>query len=333
MKRLTAITILLGLAAPALAQNSISLRPAARVEAGRPVLLGQVAVLGGEGAEGLATIEVLATAPAGGGTISTDELRRLLAPAKLSWGSTTLSGSACRLIVAEVAAAAAPAARHEPSESSSVLPDSIGEALAARIGAMVDAAPEDLRLDFAEGDRDLLDTAVAGRALEVRTVGASERMALAVTLYEGDRIAVSKSIRVGVLIRRDVCTAVGARRRGEILGDSDVTTERRWLSPAARPAPRGRVVGAAVRGRLLPGELITEQHLAPPVIVQKGDQVMVRCLAGSVVVTMRARALGDAREGETVPLESLDRPGSTFEARMDGRGRAVLLSARPPRAR
>jgi flagella basal body P-ring formation protein FlgA len=123
-----------------------------------------------------------------------------------------------------------------------------------------------------------------------------------------------------------VALSAGAKRRGEVLRSEDIAAETRWVAPGVETCAPERVIGAAVRNRLAPGEVITEADLAPPVVVEKGDQVMVRCVAGGVAVAMRARALSDAKDGGLVQLQSVDRPGSTFEARMDGPGRAVLVA-------
>jgi hypothetical protein len=182
------------LGAAALGQTSITLRTSARVDAARPVLLGDVARVEGERAEELAAAVVLPAAPSRGQAITADELRALLRPAGVNWGVTTLNGRSCTVVAVSAPAEQPPGPESAPAV---VAADSVRAALTGRIAAVLGVELESLRLTFSDQDRELLDTPAAGRTLEVRTVGASERMALAVTLYEGDRI---------VLSRRSACT-------------------------------------------------------------------------------------------------------------------------------
>jgi flagella basal body P-ring formation protein FlgA len=335
MRRIASISVcwVLALASGAAAQHSITLRPVARISAGAPVRLGDVAEVAGPRAEELAAYPIMPSAAAGAQRVSPDELRAMLAGAELNWSGTTLSGAFCEIIAAKPVERKSAPVVAAPAAEAAVAADSVRAALTGRIAAIVAAEPTDLRLTYSEQDAEVLSATVGGRTLEVRTVGTSERMALGLTLYEGDRIVLSKTIRVGVEVRRRVALAAGPKRRGEVLTESDVTVETQWLPPGVVACPPERAIGAAVRNRLAPGELITEADLAPPVVVEKGDQVMVRCVSGGVVVAMRARALTDAKDGEIVQLQSVDRPGSTFEARMEGRGRAVLLATQAKKTR
>jgi flagella basal body P-ring formation protein FlgA len=327
MTRLLAIlSALLALAATARAQTTITLRPSAAVAPGSTVLLGQISEIRGPEANSLASVEVLSRAHPQ--TLSIEEVRRTLNAAKVNWGQLTLTGNSCVLSVADPAAATAPASHttQPPAPAQATDPGTVRAALSVRIAQILRAEPADLRLAFYDADSEILNLPVTQRTLEVKSTGFSDRLSLALTLYDQDHIAASKTIRVGVQVRRNVLVAAAAKRRGDILSDADFTAQSQWLGPASTPATREQALGSALKSRLAPGEIITEAHLAAPVIVNKGDQVIVRCLAGSVVVTTRARALADARDGEIVQLQAIDSPGRTFAARMDGRGRAVLVS-------
>jgi flagella basal body P-ring formation protein FlgA len=132
---------------------------------------------------------------------------------------------------------------------------------------------------------------------------------------------------VGVEVRRSVLIASVAKKKQDTLGAEDFTVQTQWLGLSVRPAARAQALGAALRNRLQPGEMILEDDLAPPIAVDKGEIVTVRCVSGGIALTTRGRAMAPARDGEIVKLQALDSP-RVFSARMDGRGRAVLISTR-----
>ncbi|MEX2217771.1 MAG: flagellar basal body P-ring formation chaperone FlgA [Phycisphaerales bacterium] len=314
------------------AQSTISVLPSARVEPGRPVLLSQVATLAGPEAEALAsTIIVPILRGSADATVSLDQLRAALDGAPgINWGRLALRGSSCRIITAPAPASPAPPpGRPTSTEKPAHDAATIRAAVAHRIAQVARAAPADLRLAYAPEDHPFLDQAVGGRALEIRLTAHADRLPLAITLYDGDRIAASRTIRVGVEVRRTVAVAGVAKRRADLLAPEDLTTEQRWLPLTAAPAAAEQAVGASVATRLVPGQMITAADVTPPFVVAKGDHVTVHCVSGGVVLTTRARATGPARDGELVELQSLDAK-RRFQARMNGRGRAVIAAEPAP---
>jgi flagella basal body P-ring formation protein FlgA len=323
--RLWSIVVLVlgGLTAAASGQGAIVLRGQAAVPPGEPVLLRHIALLQGADAEALGDVELSPPSPRGG-ELSIEDVRSRLNAAKVNWSRLTLRGGTCRWTpAAPPPPSPAPPASEQsgPTESNSVR-----AAVERRIAQILQVEPTELRLSFAGADEDILKLTVTGRTLEIKPTGASDRLPLALTLYEHDRIVASKTIRVGVLVQREVAIAAVAKRRGETINEEDVTFARQWLGPTSVSTPREQVIGAAVRNRLAPGELITESLLTPAHVVNKGDQVLVRVVSGTVVLTTRARALAAAKDGEIVELQAVDGSNRTFSARMDGRGRAVLVA-------
>jgi flagella basal body P-ring formation protein FlgA len=319
-----AIGLALGAAGVAAARDAVELRTTARVAEGREVRLRDVASLSGAAAEALADTVVV---PAGerAGAVDIAQVRRAIAglepPARVNWGRLTLRGSTCLLLPDVGPGPPTPATRPEPDAGAAT----VRRAILDRLAQVLSVEPQDLRVTFDDADGEVLDLSVAGRTVSVRPVGSGERVPLAVTVYEGERIIAARTLRAGVLVRRQVVVAAAARRRGDLIGPGDVASEVRWVSPGVQAAAVERAVGLAVRSRLVPGQVVTPQDLEPPVVVAKGELVAVHCVAGTVVVRTTGRALGVARDGEVVKLESLAEPGRTFYARMDGRGRAVVV--------
>lgn len=348
---LAPLVTFLALLASAAAQTVVELRSDARVAAGAPVRLGDVAQITGEGADALAALAVLGEAPAAdaaiGGAISIAHVRRTIAGSgEADLSTLTLRGSACRLLVvappaAEAGEGPAAGASDAPAPANAAPPapalpgGRVRDAVVAKLAQTLGVAESDLRVSFDAEDADLLDLALAGRLAEVRPVGSSERLPVAVTLYEqgpgGARIAASRTIRAGVLVRRPVAIAAAALRRGEVIGPEDITPDVQWLDPNARPVPAEAAAGAAVRSRLRAGQLIEQGDIEPAVVVRKGEIVSIHCPAGTVVLRTAGRALADGREGEVVEFEPADRPARrgerrTFYARMNGPGRAVAVA-------
>jgi flagella basal body P-ring formation protein FlgA len=95
------------------------------------------------------------------------------------------------------------------------------------------------------------------------------------------------------------------------------------------PLGTADVVGQAARRRIEAGRLIVSDDVRPALSIQRGEDVVVHTLSGSMVLKSRARAMGTAREGELVELR---REGSkkTFFARAGGKGVAVIDLQSPP---
>jgi flagella basal body P-ring formation protein FlgA len=186
-----------------------------------------------------------------------------------------------------------------------------------------------VRIAFAPEDNDFLSLPTTGRIAEVKTTAASERLPLAVTLYEGERIIASRTIRVAVTVRRQVPLAASAKRKGDTLEKDDLNVEEQWLPLGSTPAQPDQLIGAVLRSRLNPGQAISTDDVAPPIVANKGDQVTVHCISGGVVVTTRARAMSAAHDGDVIEFEALDSK-RRFTARMNGRGRAVVSTPDSP---
>jgi flagella basal body P-ring formation protein FlgA len=122
-----------------------------------------------------------------------------------------------------------------------------------------------------------------------------------------------------------VCTATNPKRKGETLAREDLSTDTQWMPLSSAAATAEQLAGAVLRNRLNPGQAISADDVAPPVVVSKGDQVTVHCISGSVVVTTRARAVTSGHDGEVIEFEALDSK-RRFTARMNGKGQAVVAA-------
>jgi flagella basal body P-ring formation protein FlgA len=310
----------------AVAQSTIELRSSAKVAPNAAVVLSQIATLNGSDADALADVSILPGGSARGANVTIREVRRALdSQGMINWGRVTLRGSVCTL-VAPVEAVKPVARRTMTHSPLTDKPDSVQRAVSDRVSHLIQAVSADLRLSFDPDDADILNLSTTGRTLEIKPTAASDKLPLAITLYEGDRIVESKSIRVGVLVRRKVAIAAAAKSRGATIEQADVTIDEQWVGPNLKPAGPDAVIGAAAQGRISVGQIIGLGDVAPAMIVAKGEQVSVSCVSGSIVLTTKARAMLAGRVGDVIQFQGLE-DKRTFAARMSGRGRAVVAAA------
>ncbi len=323
-------------AAPARASHTeITLRSTARVAFDTPITLADIATITSPRMAELAAIIIHDAASARDNArnnwidISADDLARLVSVPR---GELLIRGSVCRVRILIPHEPAATAPEHHlglgtsHSESSHLGP-TIRHHIESRLADHFGVTTEDLRLDFAQRDSSTLLTPTAGRVVEVLPMGTGSTMPIAITIYDGDRIIHQASLRVGVEIRRTVAVPTEPIARRTIIRAAQLTTEDRFLPPSASPADPASAVDAETRTALRPGQPIERRDIEPPIVVRIGDEVMVRCVTGSIVVRQAARSLGTARDGQRVLLRPLT-GGKPFYARMNGKGRAVLITGR-----
>jgi flagella basal body P-ring formation protein FlgA len=204
----------------------------------------------------------------------------------------------------------------------------VREYISASLASLYHAKVDDLRLSFDARDQPLLNSSPAGRRISVEPTGTggSGTMTVRVRQYAGDREVSSDAVSVRVLIRRDVVTTSTSIERGQTIDSAMLNRAEQWLSPAAAtPALHAEASGRTARVRIGGGQTITRDMVESPYVVQKGELVEVHCLCGAVQVkASRARAQDKARDGEMVLLK-LEGAAKTFQARMNGPGKAVMI--------
>lgn len=314
------------------AQASIELRSSARMSAGMPVTLGQIAALRGNEAVALAGIIIVPAAKgpsAGPLTLGIEQVRNAIdAAEKVNWSRLTLRGSRCVVLPADTEAPA-PIAKPEPKPAAEIEPGTVRAAILTRLVQMTGEPAERLRLSFDARDTQLLDATTAGRTIEVNATALSDRMPFSIRVYERERTVAEGTVRVGVEVERSVVRTTRAIRRGESIFHDAIAVEDAWTPLTAKPASPDAITSQTARDRLDKGEIITQDDVAAAVAVQRGEVVSVRVVSGSVVVQTKARALAAAREGELVRLKALD-TDREYTARMDGRGRALIVAGETP---
>jgi flagella basal body P-ring formation protein FlgA len=332
LRRLIFLALLVLACVPALArsQDSVSLRPAARVEAGVPVTLGDIAELSGEAARLSSVVIVEATGAKSDSGIAVIDLAKvraaLEAERSVRSGRVAISGHACRVSfrsAAPMATGAAPGELAAPVLSAAA--PVVRDLVVARIADQLQVTPDDLRLTFENTDA-VLELPVLARTVAIQPAGRGDRLPIGIRVYEGDRIIASGNVRVAVLVRRQAPVSRVALQRAEEVTAERVQVEERWLPPSVMPASATSIIGATARARIDAGAVIEARDVEPALAVKKGNLVSVECVAGSVVVGATMRAMQSARDGETIDFQSLSSK-KTVRARMNGPGRAVMVAS------
>lgn len=313
------------------AAGTITLRTHARVPAHQPLLLADVAELSGDCPGDYAGLELRETTGDELFEVTTDDVRGALDAAGAVWSDLTLSGATCRVLPIDPemleARARARTTREqtEPAHEPAPQAGTVRASLEAYLRRLLDVPPERLQIEFDPADAELLSTPTVGRQVEVRPTGSGERVPIRVTVYQGERVVVERTIRAGVRILRDAVVLREPVSRGDRVPEGAVTVEPMWMPADAEPASRAEVVGAVAKITLAPGEYVQRREVERPIAIERGDRVAVRCLAGGIVVRTEAYAAESGRVGDLIELRPVvgGRRARTFTARVEGPGLAV----------
>jgi len=244
----------------------------------------------------------------------------------VNWAFLTLRGTAVRLRTErpkiEPAETADPTqTQPDPDAPQPILPGSIRELANRVLLKILKVEPDALRVRWSPSDDELLDQPVDGRVIHAEPIGRSSRIPLSVTIYDGDRIVRTETVRADITVRRPVFVVAKPIRRGAVIKPEHFTPRTVWVKPDVAPARS--VAGETATRRLDPGTIIENDDVSPPIAVERGEIVMLHCIAGAVALKTPARALDDARAGEVIELE-MQATGKRVTARINGPGRAVL---------
>jgi len=332
-------------AVPALAETLVSLNRTAEVRVGIPVTLAQVATVTGDDAATIGKLVILETPGRETTELDTDQLRAALNKHKVNWATTSLRGSRLKLTVTSGDEAKTPAAGTMAGSSANTvnaaatlqapaatgsaatadpfsgvtLRDLVAERLAVIHGVELDAiridydtTPAVKHLDLPIGD--VTDSSVVPQAAPGTT-----RMPLRVELRRRDGTVDFRVLAARIELRKIVTVAAAPIDRGEMITEDLVRVETRWVSPAGdAPLSMERVIGASAKRRIETGRLITRGDVQPPIVVQRGDTVWVLVRSGTIEVKTKAKAMSQARDGESVTMQA-EGSKRTFVARMEGR--------------
>ena len=329
----------LGAIAASADADSITLKRSVELNAGEPVTLRAIADLDGAHATRHADL-VLADRPsdlpktkAGDSfvhAIDTAFVRAQLGDeAGVNWAFLSIRGGTLTVRTETPSLAASlPTLQtgDEPAAEQSLLtvtPEgSIGELARGVVRTILRVDDDALRIVWPDRHTAFLCEPVGERTIHVQPIGNSSRMPLSITIYDGDRIVRTESVRAEITVRRTVCTASRGIHRGNPINADDFTVTTAWVDPGLDPAdaPSGHVAAR----RIEPGMMLETTDITPPLVIERGEQITLHCLSGAVAIRLPARALSDARAGETL-LVAMTGSNKKVMARADGVATAILL--------
>jgi len=337
--------------APA-AADSVRLKSSVRLkDRARVVHLSNVAELEGEEAQRFADLVVAEVGDTGKPIeISINEVRRRLHEAGAHRGRLNVSGRAVIVRPHAGNGAAAPDAMQSmaiggakssrPATVSTLLEmlasdligrETLGDRIARDLTRALGVAPDHLRLRFDRGDAALLDRPEAGRQYEIVPESSltSDRVRITVRTWIDGSIAETRTITATPIVHGAVLVLRRDLARGDEIAAADLETRMQWLPPSQAGGPQRPedIAGRLASRRLHRGDVVSEKHARRRTVVERGDRVIVRCLVGGVVITLKAAARADGARGDTIEFQKLGER-STFPATVVGPGEAVVKLGR-----
>lgn len=114
----------------------------------------------------------------------------------------------------------------------------------------------------------------------------------------------------------EVVVAAANVPAGRPLAAAELTLDRRELGAVADPVGAiDEVVGQASLRPLRPGQVLQKRMLASPVLVKRGDAVVIEARSGPVQVSASGEALEPGRQGDVVRVRNVN-TGKVIRARV-----------------
>jgi len=340
MKHLLAAILIAFVFAAHAGADVIALHAAAEVEPGdQNITLGDIAVLEGDYAKSLADVKLTKIAEGQAETLLTAAgVRESLNEHEAHWGKLLMRG-ATHIRITRRAAGEPKLRDADPAAANAVpkldKPDdavSVPEALTLRrflsdwLAQQLDANKDNIRIRFEKSQDDLLNQSLARYRFELEPVGRDliGRVSINVRRYRANQLLDTQRLRVEVNVRRRIVVAARSLGRGQTLTAADVEVKTQWFDSMIKQ-PIGKVdqvVGQQTAGSLRTGDILFIDDVQAPVLVKRGQLVMVRCISGSLVLKTVARAREDGTLNQRITLRN-ERTRADYTARVSGPQEAI----------
>jgi flagella basal body P-ring formation protein FlgA len=132
---------------------------------------------------------------------------------------------------------------------------------------------------------------------------------------------------------RPVLTATRPLLRGDVITMADFVLapaplEKTQNAQARFFADPNEVLGQEAARSIRPGDLLTDQNCTPPLVIRRGELITVISGGDGIIIRLAAKADRDGRQGDLIPVRTLDR-NEILMGRVTGRGEVAVLSAAP----
>lgn len=324
-----ALLLLSVAASSALGQESVRLKAAVRVPDITKLTLSDIADIAGPQAKDLESIAIpdnIGTSTADSRTISIQQIRSALALMKgVNLGRIALSGAIVE-IVRDIPVTQVPATEQQPEPTIETTPGMrVRDVIPTRLALERNIPIDDIRVTFNDADRGVLDTSLENRSWSITPTGESDHLPVQVRIYSKDQLILAKTIRVGIEVKRNVAIPLRAIRKGELLDPSLIKFESRWLAPSIDAASKQTILGKAARNQIAINSIIENRDAQEPILVRKGERIVVDCMVEGLLVRSTMRATAQARVGDVIVVEPLNPP-------REKTGRGDLASSPPAHA-
>lgn len=340
-------------AAPSLA-GTITLLPAITLESPRAITLADIADFTGDDARATSRAVVLSEselasrlARSGAATLALADVRSALAKSGQSTSRLAITGGSCDIRVISAApklekpTVAKPAPVVASREiASTILGDAaappIKRAIAESLSTFLNTDPDRLRITFEPRDAAFITSDTGTKSVLARPLNQnaeSGTIVVEVRLVETDAQGQPTSITIKAEVLSTVLRASRDIPRKAPIAHADLEQTEQWVSPgvdrAATDLTAAQAAGQTSRFRISNGTVITRDLISPVVSVKRNESFDVWVYQGNLAIKARATALKDGAVGETIPAR-LDRQRATFQVRLEGEKRGVVLNDNQP---
>lgn len=136
----------------------------------------------------------------------------------------------------------------------------------------------------------------------------------------------TRHVAASVRIFRDIVVTSRALSRGDLLSEADLTLEEHDISTL-----RGQVVmdtataaGQALRRAVSAGTAVSLDLLTAPVLVSRGDTIVLTAQRGSIAIRQTGTALQDGEAGKQIPVRN-NSSERVIQAVVTGSGEASVV--------
>lgn len=312
--------------------------------AGPGVTLGQIAELDGEYAQTLGDLSVGRFADRQGDlTVQLATVRRVLTEAQVNWADLSLRGRSSCVVTrlhapdadAQIANDRAVTTREDLAVDQPNAGMTVSDLLIDEIVRLNATDRENLEISFRTSGAEvawLNRSAAVGRyELESLSRTGLGRVPVKVRRYEPSGTIEETTLTAEVARRAEVVVVLRQLRRGEVFTSDNVGVRSVLLtSDHGQTVDRlDLMLGQASAAALREGTVVRADHVAPDVMVKRGQLVTVACVTGSLVVRTVAKASEDGVLGDVIAFRN-EETRETFYATVSGKQQAIIRSGTDP---
>ena len=336
---------MLMVAVPSLMADTITLRTSATNTGDTSTIkLSEVADLDGPAAQAWADLIISECADQSEIRLTIRDIRERLDEAGVHWGRVNLNGrevvvqtrttdvsnppAAMKPIQvggnSEVVKTRTVASAASSEASSRTLRGAVTRFLIKTLGT----TPDSLKITFDTADQSWLDESIDESRYQISAMSDllfTDRLDLEIRRWTEGRPGERRILKVKPLIRCTIAEAAVGLPRHQPIKEEQVKAIEAWLTPSQRSIRLEPidVIGRVPVAPLKAGTMFRARDIRAVKLIDRGDQVVVRCLVGGAAISLKAKAESPGGLGETIELRR-GRERETFTAVITGPGQAII---------